>query len=182
MEASEVGVYIGKYQNNAWVWTDIQGYSLGDGRKLLYRKCTGLENVGKVKNIYTETYADSETVRVDFPGTITYEATVITLNLVVKRPVDVVSGNNELKNIVDLVAFTTPTVFWDNVRNKMAVMILTEAAEAKEDKYKGMKYLEVELKFNNLMGYCPFVQDTFSNGHLPNVEAVALPVITKVLS
>ena len=73
-------------------------------------------------------------------------------------------------------------MFWDTVRQKMAVMTLMNAAEAKEDNYKGMKYLEVELKFTNLMGYCPYVSDTFSEGHLPKVEAAALPIITKVLS
>lgn len=182
MQINEVGVYIGKRQNGTWSWTNIQNYPLGTGRNLLYRKCTGLEDVGKPKNIYTETYADSDTTRIDFPATVTHEATTITLDLVVRRNPDTEEGDNELKDIVDLVAFTTPTVLWDTVRQKMAVMTLSNAAEAKEDNYKGMKYLEVELKFTNLMGYCPYVIDTFSNNHLPNVEAAALPIITKVLS
>lgn len=182
MEINELGVYIGKYENGTWLWTNIQNYLLNTGRTLLYRKCTGLEDIGKPKNIYTETYADSDTVRADFPNTITHEATSITLNLVVKRDKNIEDGGNELKDIVDLVAFTTPTVFWDTVRHKMAVMTLLNAAEAKEDTYKGMKYLEVELKFNNLMGYCPYIGDTFTNGHLPNVEAAAMPIITRILS
>lgn len=182
METTDVHVYIGKYENSSWNWTDINNYSLGTGRKLAYRKCTGLEDVGKVKNVYTETYADSDVVRTDFPTTKCYEATTITLDLVVIRSASVNSGDNDLKDIVDLVSFTTPTVFWDNVRKKMAVMTLMNAAEAKEDNYKGMKYLEVELKFNNLIGYCPYVNDTYTNSHLPYVEAAALPIITKVLS
>lgn len=182
MQINDVGVYIGKYENGSWSWTNIQNYPLDTGRDILYRKCGGLEDVGKPKNIYTETYADSDTTRIDFPSEITHEATTITLDLVVRRDPLTEDGDNELKGIVDLVAFTTPTVFWDTVRQKMAVMTLMNAAEAKEDNYKGMKYLEVELKFSNLMGYCPYVGDTFSNGHLPNVEAAALPIITKVLS
>lgn len=182
MEINEVGVYIGKYENAGWSWTNIQNYPLDTWRTLLYRKCTGLEDVGKPKNIYTETYADSDVTRTDFPDTITYEATTITLNLIVKRENSVIDGDNDLKTVVDMLQFTTPTVFWDTVRNKMAIMALLNAAEAKEDTYKGMKYLEVELKFNNLMGYCPYVGDTFTNGHLPNVEAAALPIITRILS
>lgn len=184
MEIQDVHVYIGAYLNNSWVWEDINGYSIDSSGKrvLYYRKCTGLEDMGKPKNIYTETYADSNTVRVDFPNTITREATTITLDLVLKRAQDVSSGDNDLREIVDLFAYSTPVVFWDNVRQKMAVMTLLNSAEVKEDNYKGMKYLEVELKFNNLMGYCPHISDTYANSHLPYVEAAALPIITRVLS
>lgn len=182
MEIEEVGVYIGKFEDNAWSWVDIQKYPISPESTLLYRKCTGLESFGKVKNIYTETYADSETVRADFPTTITREATTITLNLVVRRLPTATEGEREMLNIINLVSFTTPTVFWDSVRQKMAIMTLIDAVEVNEDKYKGMKYIDVELKFINLMGYCPYIHDTFANGHLPAVEAVAQPLITRILS
>lgn len=182
MEINKLGVYIGKYENAGWSWTNIQNYSLGTGRTLLYRKCTGLETVGKPMNIYTETYADSNTVRADYPDVIAYSATTITLVVCVKRDSSIQEGDNELKKIVDLMTFTTPTVYWDTARKKMAVMSLINTAEPKEDTYKGIKYLITELQFNNLMGYCPYIIDTFINGHLPNVEAAALPIITRILS
>lgn len=182
MKIEDVHIYIGKYTNSSWAWTDINNYTLGTGRKLLYRKCSGLEDFGKVKNIYQETYADSDTVRTDFPDTITREATTITLNLIVRRDPSVATGDNDVSTVINMVSGTLPVVFWDNVRRKMAVMTLISAVEVKEDNYKGMKHLELELKFNNLYGYCPYVNDTYANSHLPYVEAAALPIITKVLS
>lgn len=182
MEISQVGVYIGKYSLQGWSWTNINGYAIGTGKKVLYRKCSGLEDHGKVKNIYTETYADSGVVRTDFPDTITREATTITLDLIITRAPSVNSGGNEVSQLLSLVGGNQPVVLWDSVRQKMAVMTLVNAVEVKEDSYKGMKYVEVELKFSNLQGYCPYVGDTFSNGHLPYVETAALPVITKALS
>lgn len=182
MDTQDVHVYVGKYTNNAWSWTDINNYALGTGRTLLYRKCSGLEDFGKVKNIYTETYADSDTVRADFPTTITREATTVTLNMIVKRDASIENGDGDIYTVIDLVSGNAPVVFWDNIRRKMAVVTLTSAVEIKEDKYKGMKYVEIELKFNNLYGYCPYVSDTFTQGHLPNVETAALPIITRILS
>jgi hypothetical protein len=135
-----------------------------------------------VKNISTETYADSNTVRIDFPDEITREATAITLNLVVRRDPSIENGYDDMKYIIDLVSGNMPVVFWDNVRRKMAVTTLINAVEVDEDKYKGMKYVEIELKFNNLYGYCPYVNDVFNDGHLQRVEDAALPIITKVLS
>jgi hypothetical protein len=182
MDIQDVHVYVGKYSNGFWGWTDINNYTLGVGRTLMYRRCSGLEDFGKVKNIYTETYADSDTVRVDFPTTITREATTITLNLIIRRNPSIENGDNDVSTVVGLVSGNYPVVLWDNIRRKMSVMTLVNAVEVKEDKYKGMKYVEIELKFNNLYGYCPYVSDTFTQGHLPNVEAAALPIITKVLS
>lgn len=182
MQIQDVHVYIGKYTNAQWSWTDINNYVLGTGRTLLYRKCAGLEDFGKVKNIYTETYADSDTVRADFPDEITREATTITLDLVVRRDPSIENGDDDVNTVIGLVSGTLPVVFWDNVRRKMAVMTLVSAVEVKEDNYKGMKYIELELKFSNLMGHCPYVYDSQIPNQLQAVEYYALPIITKVLS
>lgn len=182
MEITDVHVYIGKYTNGSWSWTDINNYSLGTGRTLLYRKCSGLEDFGKVKNIYQETYADSDTVRTDFPDTITREATTITLNIIIRRDPATANGDNDVNTVIGLVSGTLPVVLWDNVRRKMAVMTLISAVEVKEDNYKGMKYLELELKFNNLMGHCPYVFDSQIQNQLQAVEQAATPIITRVLS
>lgn len=182
MQIEDVHVYIGKYTNAQWSWTDINNYALGTGRTLLYRKCAGLEDFGKVKNIYTETYADSDTLRADFPDEITREATTITLDLVVRRDPSIVNGDDDVNTVIGLVSGTLPVVFWDNVRRKMAVMTLVSAVEVKEDNYKGMKYIELELKFNNLMGHCPYVYDSQIPNQLQAVEYNALPIITRVLS
>lgn len=181
METTDVHVYIGKYTNSTWSWLDINGMNVPlTTHKVFYRKCEGLENYGKAKNIYQETYADSNTVRVDFPTTITREATTITLDIVVKRGTG--SLNTIMQHLISILGASEPIVFWDNVRKKMAVMSLTNAVEPKEDTYKGMNYLECEFKFQNLIGYCPTVNDTYANSHLPYVEAAALPIITRVLS
>lgn len=182
MDINDVKVYIGKYSGGVWTWTNINGYSLDTGRVVYYRKCEGLESYGKAKNIYTETYADSDVVRTDFPTTIQREATTITLDLIVKRDPSISVGDGELGDIIGLVSGNYPTVFWDNVRHKMAVMTLINAAEVKEDNYKGMKYLEVELKLNNLMGYCPVVGEATGANPMADVETAALPIITKILA
>ena len=181
MEIQDVHVYVGKYTNAQWSWTDINNYTLGTGRTLLYRKCSGLEDFGKVKNIYTETYADSDVVRADFPDETTREATTIILDLVVRRDPSIANGDDDVNTVIGLVSGTLPVVFWDNVRRKMAVMTLISAVEVKEDNYKGMKYIELELKFSNLMGHCPYVYDPQIPNQLQAVEDAALPVVTKVL-
>ena len=182
MDIKDVGVYIGRYEFDNWTWRNIQNYPLLGGSNILYRKCVGLEDIGKPKNIYIETNADSDFTRIFFPTKITYEATKITLDLVVKRNNNNIYISNELSDVVRLFASTSPTVLWDTVRNKMAIMALLDAATPNKDSHKNMKYLEVELTFSNLMGYCPYIKDTFINGHLPIIEAAALPIIKRVLS
>jgi len=169
-----VDIYVGQYSSltDSFTWTPL--VSNWQGTPVLYRKCTGLESVGKSKNVYSESYADAQQERVDIPATIYYEPTSIVLDLIVKHA----SGANS-DSFRKLVQYFKKdlTVFWDTQRKKAAVLKFVDSTEPKEDTYLGMQYLESEFKFTNIVGVSAFVNDTFANSHLPYVEAYARPII-----
>lgn len=175
----EVYFYIGKYNagTSTFTWSSLEQTLNGD--LVRYRRCAGLENRGKMKNAYTESYADATQTREFIPGTPTYEPTEITLDVVIKR--STTDSTTTFDTLTDNFQ-NGLTVYWDTQRKRCAVLKLTNAVETKEDTYLGMNYLECEYKFTNITGYCEYINDTFSNGHLPLVEAYAQPVIEASLS
>ena len=60
---------------------DIEEHFVG----LLYMRAEGMNDIGKSKNVYTETYADSDRLRVYLPndGNYTNDATKITMHFLV---------------------------------------------------------------------------------------------------
>ena len=115
-----------------------------------YKQCKGLENVGKPKNKYTETYADADELRVYEPETVMRESTDITLTLVfVGR-----ERKAAYRQFLDLVS-TGKFYYWDTVRMKKAYLTLIESVSPSEDEYKGNEpYMLADFKFKNLWGYC----------------------------
>ena len=173
----DVQFFTGKYNktNDTFTWQQLEQTIGGDEVK--YRKCTGLESKGKIKNVYTETYADASVTRVDFPNALTFEPTEVVLDIVVKRGA---TANTTAFDTLVNYFHNGLTVFWDTQRKRCAVLLLTNAVEVKEDTYLGMNYLECEFKFQNIAGKCDIINDTLPSH--ANVEANAKPIILAALS
>lgn len=118
---------------------------------LAYLNCKGLLNKGKPKNIYTENYADADGVRMWQGEKIAREATIIEFEFVFigeERQSTYESFYEYLK--------IGKISYWDDVRKKEALMVLTEALEPSEDIYVGsVPYIKATFKFQNIWGECP---------------------------
>lgn len=129
--------------------SDVDLESSFQGMK--YSKCDGLEDLGKPKNIYTETYADADTLRVHIPQSgVTREATTITFTFFF-------FGNNRQDIYDKFNAFVkgNKIYYYDTARQKRAYMVLMDKTAPKEDIYKGSHpYISVDYKFQNLWGEC----------------------------
>lgn len=173
----QVKYYIGKYNTTAgtFSWSDLETDFNEDGDRVKYRKCSGLETKGAPKNIYKETYADSDIVRCDYPTeALCRENTEIALDIVIIR-----GAREQTDTYDDLYGFLTesPSVFWDTQRKRAAVLVPKNATEPVKDTYLGTPYIEIEFKFDNLAGVCPFIDDAMSSDHLGEVEAYAKDVL-----
>lgn len=120
---------------------------------LLYMKCSGLEEVGKPKNKYTENYADSDTLRVYEPDFITHEPTDVVFTLLFIGE-DRKSTYDSFYNYVKHGKF----YYYDTARFKKAYLTLLEAVKPSEDEYKGgTPYMQADFKFKNMWGKCTAV-------------------------
>lgn len=131
-----------------------EGESVRDLEKdfegMKYIKCEGLLDKGKRKNVYTESYSDSDTLRVWMGEEVTREATDITLTFVF-------IGDNRQNVYRDFYNYTKngKITYYDTARNKEALLVLMDAIKVKDDIWKGSTpYIEVDFKFKNLWGEC----------------------------
>jgi hypothetical protein len=119
-----------------------------------YSSCDGLNNKGKRTNIHTESYADSDELRVWQGETVTREPTTITLSLYF-------IGENRQVIYEEFYQYISngKVYYWDNVRKKQAYMILEDELKIREDVYKGSTpYISVDFKFQNIWGACKDVE------------------------
>ena len=120
----------------------------GEGR-VGYVKCEGLFDKGKRKNAYTETYADSNRVRIyQDANSVTREATSITLTLAFL-------GYYRKEAYENVVSYVQNGIieYFDDKRNKYAYMILTDTISPSEDVWKGSEpYIIVPFKFQSVYG------------------------------
>lgn len=117
---------------------------------LLYSKAEGLLAKGKRKDIHTETYADSDTLRVWQGTNVTREATTITFTFYFK-------GDNRQKVYDNFYEYIKNGViaYWDTARMKEARLVLIDALEPSDDLFKGSTpYISANFKFQNLWGEC----------------------------
>ena len=115
-----------------------------------YSKCVGLLNKGKRKNIYTETYADSDTLRVWQGEGVTREATTITFTFVF-------AGNDRKSVYESFYEYVKNGIisYYDTARMKEARIVLLDALEPSDDIYKGSTpYIQADFKFQNIWGEC----------------------------
>lgn len=119
---------------------------------LLYMKADGMNNIGKAKNIYTETYAESDRLRVYLPndGVYTNEATKITMHFLVV--------GNETSRQATIRSFDTYVRegvhrYWDDARNLEFDFIVQDEIKVSDEKWHGSSpYVEIEVVMQNLNG------------------------------
>lgn len=146
--AENIKVYMQKDDED--VVYDLEDTFLG----LKYAKCTGLLTYGKVKNVYTESFADSPELRVWQGENVVREATTITLTLYF-------IGENRQESYHEFYNYVCfgKHYYWDTARKLKAYLVLIDAVTVKEDTYKGSTpYIAVDFKFQNLWGFCHEVE------------------------
>ena len=123
---------------------------------LKYSKLTGLNDIGKAKNIYTEKYADGDKLRVYIPQTIQSEATSMTLTIYFfgkDRQSVFADFANEIKSGIHR--------YWDTARNMyFDFFVDDELKPTDENWYKGEPYFKVDVKMKNIYGRCHSRLDT----------------------
>lgn len=115
-----------------------------------YQKCTGLNDKGKRKNIYTEEYSDSDTLRVWQGDSVTREATDITFSFVFLGD----TRHEAYKAFYEYVK-NGRISYWDTARNKEALLVLESEVKIGDESWNGSTpYFIVDFKFKNLWGEC----------------------------
>lgn len=121
-----------------------------DGLK--YMEAKGISKVGKVKNAYMESYADSDTLRSWHPSEnnkeTTHEATEIQLKLLFygEKRRDVYDEFNEF-------IYDGYHVFWDTLRKRKFMFMVIEAIDPSDDNFKGdVPYVIGTWTLQNLKG------------------------------
>lgn len=123
-----------------------------DFEGLRYMEAKGISKVGKVKNVYTEQYADSNTLRTWHPSekgeNTTHEATTIQLKLLF-----IGSDRRKVYDEFNEYIYDGYTMFWDNLRNKKFIFTVIEASEPSDDIFKiGVPYIICTWTLQNLKG------------------------------
>ena len=137
--------YMSRSVNNEWEEdTDLESYFNG------LRVCTvkGLSSKGKPKNIYTESYAETDELRLYLPENVSRENTGIEITLAF--------GGDNRRDIYDTFCdwVTGHKIrYRDTCRKREAEMVLLEALELSDDYLYGSEpYLTVDFKFKNING------------------------------
>lgn len=153
--------YIQKYGREHWN-KDTGKYDKEDKGELIdieekfkckYVKFEGLSETGKVKNVYTETYADSEELRVYVPDEVLYEQTDISLTLLFAP--SSANDNDVQDNERAFFEYISghKIEYHDTFRNRYVSLILINKPEViGEVLYGGSRYREVKYTFKNIYG------------------------------
>lgn len=137
--------YMSRWKDDTWE-TEISLEDYFQGLK--YVKATGLSDYGKIKNIYTETYAESDALRVYIPETPARENTDIEFTFGFEKE----NRRDVFDNFVEWVS-GYKIKYWDTVRNRELEMLLIEKIEVDEDILIGSSpFITVPFKFKNLNG------------------------------
>lgn len=115
---------------------------------LMYVKCVGLNSIGKVKNIYTETYSDADRLRVFMPQEVKNEETVVTLTLVF-----VGEQRNEVRDRFNDYIRQGYHKYFDTARYKEFVFFIKDELPIGEEMWYGSTpYLKCDYKLQNIKG------------------------------
>lgn len=116
---------------------------------LIFCECKGGSDYGAIKNIYSETFAESDTLRVYLPEKAVRESTDIKLTVLFTK--------ENRRDVYDsFVEYITGKriKYWDTVRNRISYLIQVDKIEVDEDLlYGSAPYIAVEFPFKNLKGY-----------------------------
>lgn len=118
-----------------------------DGLK--YSSIEGIETIGEAKNIYSESYSDSDRLRVYVPDNLTHKPTTVTLTLyfVGKNRYNVYdSFNTYLKE-------SKYHIYYDSARKKKLTFFVKDEIGVGESQWFGSTpYIRVEYKLSNIFG------------------------------
>lgn len=137
--------YMSRWIDNAWeTQVSLEDYFSG----MKYVSCEGLSTKGKIKNIYTENYAEVEDLRVYMPETVVRENTDIEFVFGFEKD----NRRDTFDSFVDWVS-GYKIKYWDTARNRELEMVLIDKVEVDEDILLGSSpFITVKFKFKNLKG------------------------------
>ena len=119
-----------------------------DFQGLRYSKIDGIEALGAPKNVYSESFADSDRLRVYAPKEVKHKETTVTLTLYFV-------GDNRFESLDAFNAYIGSGFhrYWDTARNKwFAFYIKDELKPAESRWYGSTPYLRMEYKLTNIFG------------------------------
>lgn len=139
--------YMSRYINDEEGW-EAEVELTEKFKGLIFCQVEGLSSYGEIKNIYTESFAESDMLRVYLPEKVTRKSTDIKLT--------VVFSDKDRRDVYDsFVEFISGKIikYWDNVRNREVEMIQTDKIKVDEDIiYGSAPYIAVEFPFKNIKG------------------------------
>ena len=153
--------YIQKYGRKYWDKNKSQYVEEAKGElidieaqfKCKYVKFEGLSETGKVKNIYTETYAETEELRVYIPDEVLYENTDLSLTLLFAP--SSTEDNDVQDNERAFFEYVSghKIEYHDTFRNRyVSLLLLNKPEVVGEVLYGGSRYREVKYTFKNIYG------------------------------
>lgn len=121
--------------------------------KCKYVKFEGLSETGKVKNIYTETYAETEELRMYIPDEVLYDNTDMSLTLLFSPYSENDSDVQDNERAFFEYVSGHKIEYHDTFRNRYVSLILLNKPEVVgEVLYGGSRYREVKYTFKNIYG------------------------------
>lgn len=142
---------------------DSEKIDIEETFKCKYVRMEGIGENGKAKNVYSESYAETEELRLHIPQTVLYDNTELALTVIFcpqsDDEMDIQDNERELFEYLSgrLVEYS------DTFRNRYVSMILINKPEVVgEVLYGGSRYREVKYTFQNVYGRS-FEQSIFEN-------------------
>lgn len=119
---------------------------------LRYAKCVGLNDYGAAKNVYTETYADSATLRSWVPDEVYNDAVQVTFTLYFFG--DAATRQGTFHSFMGYLR-SGYHMYWDTARNRKVMFLPPTEAVSPSDEmwYGGLPYFKVELKLQSVGGW-----------------------------
>ena len=153
--------YIQKYSRKYWDKNKSKYVEEAKGElidieaqfKCKYVKFEGLSETGKVKNVYTETYAETEELRTYIPDDVLYEN--IDLSLTLLFAPDSTNDSDVQDNERAFFEYVSghKIEYHDTFRNRyVSLLLLNKPEVVGEVLYGGSRYREVKYTFKNIYG------------------------------
>ena len=121
--------------------------------KCKYVKFEGLSETGKVKNIYTETYAETEELRMYIPDEVLYDNTDMSLTLLFSPYSENDSDVQDNERAFFEYVSGHKIEYHDTFRNRyVSLLLLNKPEVVGEVLYGGSRYREVKYTFKNIYG------------------------------
>ena len=121
--------------------------------KCKYVKFEGLSETGKVKNVYTETYAETEELRTYIPDDVLYENTDMSLTLLFSPYSENDSDVQDNERAFFEYVSGHKIEYHDTFRNRyVSLLLLNKPEVVGEVLYGGSRYREVKYTFKNIYG------------------------------